>query len=75
MTTIGVYILLCGNDRYYIGSTNDIERRLLEHQAGQEKATQNILPVKLVLFQPCDTLVRGRQIEYRLKKNEKQTDT
>ena len=29
-----VYILLCSDGSYYTGITNDIERRLSEHQAG-----------------------------------------
>jgi len=64
----GVYILQCNNGRFYVGSTDDIERRLAEHQGGSEKATRDILPVRLVLFQACDTLLRARQVEYRVKK-------
>ena len=29
-----VYILLCNNGEYYVGSTADIEKRLNEHQKG-----------------------------------------
>ena len=29
-----VYILLCSDNSYYIGVTNDLEKRLEEHQSG-----------------------------------------
>jgi predicted GIY-YIG superfamily endonuclease len=65
---IGVYILRCRNGRYYIGSTNEIRRRLIEHQCGYVKATKRILPVDLVFFQQCDTLTDARSLESKLKK-------
>lgn len=44
-----VYILKCSDDTYYIGSTTDLERRLVEHQIGFFKGyTTSRLPVKLV---------------------------
>jgi len=64
---IGVYILLCANSRYYIGSTDNIDRRFDEHQRGLVNSTKNILPVKLVFFQPCLTLTEARKLEYKLK--------
>ena len=64
---IGVYILLCANSRYYIGSTDDIDRRFDEHQRGLVKATRNILPVKLAFLQPCSTLTEAQKLEYKLK--------
>ena len=43
------YILECANGQYYVGSTNDLERRLQEHQAGLGgQFTRAHLPVKLV---------------------------
>ncbi len=35
-------------DRYYIGHTNNIERRLSEHNSGQTKSTKPYIPWKLV---------------------------
>jgi len=29
-----LYILLCGNGKFYIGSTKNLERRMEEHQMG-----------------------------------------
>lgn len=68
MNKIGVYILECENNRYYTGSTNDFKRRLFEHQSGLVAATKNILPVKLVFFKVCRTLVEARRLEYAVKK-------
>ena len=44
-----VYILQCSDKSYYTGITNDVERRLAEHQSGYIKGyTNNKLPVSLV---------------------------
>ena len=67
MKDLGVYILLCSNKRYYIGSTNDLTRRLFEHKNGLVKATKYVLPIKLVFFQECAALSEARRLEYRLK--------
>ena len=64
---IGVYILKCSNGRYYTGSTNNIDRRLLEHQRGYVLATKHILPLSLVFFQPLATLSEARRLEYIIK--------
>ncbi len=37
-------------DRYYIGHTNNIERRLSEHNSGQTKSTKAYIPWKLVFL-------------------------
>jgi len=43
-----VYILECSDGSYYTGSTNDIERRLAQHQQGEgAQYTKNRRPVKL----------------------------
>ena len=47
-----MYILLCANGQYYTGSTNDLERRLAQHQMGEgANFTRKHLPVKLVYFE------------------------
>ena len=44
-----VYILKCSDDSYYTGVTNNLERRIYEHQSGIIKGyTSKRLPVKLV---------------------------
>ena len=67
MDRVGVYILRCSNGRYYVGSTQDIKNRFEEHSAGKVTATKNLLPVEIMLFQPCETVVSARKLEYRVK--------
>lgn len=47
-----MYILLCSNGCYYTGSTNNLERRLAEHQNGEgANFTRKHLPVELVYYE------------------------
>jgi len=47
-----MYILLCANGNYYTGSTNDLERRLAQHQSGEgANFTKKHLPVKLMYYE------------------------
>jgi predicted GIY-YIG superfamily endonuclease len=63
-----VYILRCGDDSYYTGHTDNLEKRLAEHQAGEvEGYTSTRLPVALVFSQEFssreEALVCERQIK------------
>lgn len=51
-----VYILKCSDNSYYTGVTNDIDRRLYEHQIGlnSNSYTHKRRPVKLVF---CDYFI------------------
>jgi len=47
-----MYILQCGDDSFYTGSTSDLERRLWEHQNSfGSNYTRKRQPVKLVYFE------------------------
>jgi len=47
-----MYILECADGSYYTGSTNNLERRLQQHQNGEgANYTKKHLPVKLVYFE------------------------
>ena len=61
------------NDRYYIGSTNDLGRRLVEHSRGKSKYTAESGPWKLVFSQEFEKLTVARTVELWLKK-QKDTD-
>jgi putative endonuclease len=64
-----VYILQSKrNGRFYVGSTNDVERRINEHQNGIVKSTKNLRPLVLKFYKEYYTLTEARKIEYRLKK-------
>lgn len=45
-----VYVLQSGNHRY-IGRTNNLKRRITEHNAGNNLSTKAYLPWKLVYFE------------------------
>ncbi|MBA4408907.1 MAG: hypothetical protein C0397_05740 [Odoribacter sp.] len=62
-----LYILLCAEGSFYTGSTNDLERRLEEHQNGEgANHTRKRLPVELVYTEEFDRIdeayYRERQI-------------
>jgi len=44
------YILKMADGEYYVGSTNDLKRRMEEHTNGQEISTKWRLPVVLEAY-------------------------
>ena len=63
-----VYILQSlKNGRYYVGSTNDLERRLSEHNSGKCKYTSKTGPWKLEFSQKFTNLSVVRKVEFWLK--------
>lgn len=69
MKTPGVYILESQkNFRYYIGSTDDINKRIQEHNVGKVLSTRNTRPWIVKAFIKCGTIAEARSSEYRLKK-------
>lgn len=47
-----VYVLRSQKDQmFYIGSTNDLERRVQQHQRGENVSTSKRLPVELFYFE------------------------
>ncbi len=68
MKKAGVYILKSlKNGYYYIGSSDNIERRFSQHNKGLVKATKNISPLELKCFILCGDLTEAKKSEYRLK--------
>ncbi len=59
------YILKCSDDSFYVGSTNDIGRRIKEHNYAKKGAhyTKIRRPVRLVYFETFTTQreARGRE--------------
>jgi putative endonuclease len=71
------YLLRCADDTFYCGITNDMEKRLAAHNAGDgAKYTRGRLPVKVVYSESCEdksaALKRELQIK-RLPRSAKQT--
>lgn len=47
-----VYVLRSQKDQmFYIGSTNDLERRVQQHQRGENVSTAKRLPIELIYFE------------------------
>jgi predicted GIY-YIG superfamily endonuclease len=62
------YILLCSDGRYYTGHTDDLERRIAQHQHGGFcDFTSRRRPVTLVWSQDFSTRVEALEAERRIK--------
>jgi putative endonuclease len=63
-----VYVLQSlKNGRLYTGSTNDLQRRLEEHQRGKSRYTRYAGPFELVYSEEHGTRLEARQRELFLK--------
>lgn len=64
-----VYILECADATYYTGSTNDLEKRLKEHNSAKSGAhyTKIRRPVKLVYQEKFDSIGLARAREAEIK--------
>jgi putative endonuclease len=54
--------------RFYIGSTDDLPRRLQEHNRGHTPSTRGRGPWKLVHQEQCDSLADARRRELAIKR-------
>ncbi len=68
-----VYILNCNDKTLYTGITNEIDRRLLEHNDDSPKSkaaryTRARQPVKLVYQEFCSDRIEASKREYAIKK-------
>ena len=64
-----VYILHGSSGRYYIGSTEDLTRRLAEHRRGSNHTTRRLgSKLELVISKTVDGVMEARQIELALKR-------
>ena len=64
-----VYILLCSDNSYYTGITNNIERRLYEHESGLDPRayTYKRRPVKLVFQEMFNDIHQAIAFEKQIK--------
>ncbi|HDV5785692.1 TPA: GIY-YIG nuclease family protein [Legionella pneumophila] len=66
-----VYMLLCDNNRYYTGYTNNLERRYLSHVEGTGgcKYTRSFKPIKIAQsWEIKEGKAKAMQIERYIKK-------
>ena len=67
-----VYILKSlKDDKLYIGSTNDLKRRLSEHNNGLNRSTKSRRPFEIRYYEACFSNKDARKREYNLKKDGK----
>ena len=63
-----VYMLRCSDGSFYIGHTDDLEKRFFEHQTGVcESYTVERRPVTLVFSEQCQTRYEALSLERQLK--------
>ncbi|HBB27239.1 TPA: endonuclease [Candidatus Gracilibacteria bacterium] len=64
-----VYILRCSDDSLYTGSTNDMEKRIHEHNNLKSGAhyTKIRRPVELIYTESFETMSEARKREYMIK--------
>jgi putative endonuclease len=69
MKTYFVYILKCNDNSYYTGFTNNLERRLLEHNSGinKDSYTHNKRPLTLVWFETFNDVNNAIATEKQIK--------
>jgi predicted GIY-YIG superfamily endonuclease len=66
--TYFVYILQADDGRFYTGQTNDLERRIKEHQSGKVQTTKLRTGWRLVHTETFETRLDAVQRERGIKK-------
>ena len=64
-----VYIVLCSDNTYYTGMTNDLQRRLKQHESGYNPNgyTFSRLPIELKQYLQCEDPTEAIKIEKKIK--------
>jgi len=62
-----VYILFCDQKNYYVGSTDNIERRLTEHKTGQSNFTRKFSDIKLAYQEKLNSKEKALSREKQIK--------
>lgn len=63
-----IYILQADDGRYYIGQSDNLERRLGQHQAGRVQTTKSRTGWKLMHQEEFDTRIEAIKRERQIKK-------
>jgi putative endonuclease len=62
-----VYILLCNDDRLYVGQTNNLDDRIKRHRQGLVNSTKHRRPVVCIYTQSFETRADAMKREAFLK--------
>jgi putative endonuclease len=70
MKSYYIYLLRCSDGSYYTGVTNDVQKRLFEHQEGliSDCYTHNKRPVTLVHIEEYSDVVEAISREKQIKR-------
>jgi putative endonuclease len=70
MKTLYVYILECSDGSYYVGVTNNVGRRFIEHQSGIHETSYTYMrrPLKLVFCREFMIPMEAIKYEKQLKR-------
>lgn len=69
MPDFHLYILKCADDSYYIGHTDNLEKRIAEHKLGVTPCyTSTRLPIELAYNQPFASRGEALTAEHKIKK-------
>lgn len=55
------------DNKFYIGFSNDLKRRLNEHLDGKVRATENRRPLELVYYEACKDRIKALKREKYFK--------
>ena len=61
------YVLRCADGVWYIGSTEDLRRRMKEHADGHVATTKHRRPTELLYYEACRSVEAARDRETQLK--------
>lgn len=67
LLSVYCYILQASTGQYYTGITKDIDKRLLQHNAGATKSTQKLKGWHIVHLQILPTRKQARELEIKIK--------
>jgi len=62
-----VYILEPANGTYYTGCTNDLKRRIVDHNGGNTQHTKKFRPLKLIYYSSFTNKKKAFEFEKYLK--------
>jgi putative endonuclease len=63
-----VYAIRSETTNYiYVGLTDNVQRRFMEHQLGKNRTTKPYRPFKIILVEDFETRIEARQREKYLK--------
>ena len=67
-----VYIVECSDETFYVGTTNNIEKRVAKHNAGKgAKYTRGRAPVRIRYTRSFESRSEACKHEYQLKQHTK----